>query len=315
MEQSVSQTSVGLLFPGQGAQQVGMGAELAERHPGCRALFDRANEVLGYDLARICFEGPVEALTQSDHAQPAIFVVSAAAYQLLKEAVPGLKPAAMAGLSSGEWAALYAAGVVGFEDTLRVLEARGRFMQAACERQAGGMLSIIGLPVEACEQVAAEAGVQVANLNSPEQTVLSGVVEGIEKAQELAKAAGAKRALPLNVAGAFHSRLMDEAAQQLGEFLASVRLDEPAVPVVSNVLGRPFASVEEIRTGMMRQVTESVRWVDDVRWMLGQGVTTMVECGPGKVLAGLVKRIDKQAAIHNIHDQASLEATTAALTA
>ena len=301
-------SKIAILFPGQGAQSVGMGKELAEQVPECRDLFDRAGEVLGFDLARICFDGPVEELTKSNHAQPAIFVVSAAAYAALKKERPDLQPAAVAGLSSGEWAALCAAGVVSFEDTVRVLEARGRFMQAACEQEPGGMLSVIGLSVEKLESIATACGIQVANLNSPEQTVLSGRVAGIERAEAMAKEAGAKRAIRLNVAGAFHSKLMEPAARELAAFLEGITFSAPGVPVVSNVLGRPFESVDEIRNGMVRQVTESVRWVDDIRWMIAQGIVTHIECGPGKVLSGLVKRIDKQASIHNIQDHASITA-------
>lgn len=302
-------TKTAILFPGQGAQDVGMGLELADALPSCRALFDRANEVLGFDLATICFHGPEEALTQSNHAQPAIFVVSIAAWTALKESRPDIVPAAWAGLSSGEWAALHAAGAITYDDTLRVLEARGRFMQAACEQSAGGMLSVIGLPLEALERIAMDCGIEVANLNSPGQTVLSGHRDGIEKAEVLAKAAGAKRALRLNVAGAFHSRLMAPAARALADFLKDIPLHAPAAPVVSNVKGAPFESAEEIRTLMVRQVTESVRWIEDIEWMTGPGgITRLIECGPGKVLSGLVKRIDKHAVIHNIQNQASLQA-------
>lgn len=302
-----------ILFPGQGAQAVGMGKDLADQLPLCRGLFDRAGEVLGFDLAQICFEGPEEELTRSHHAQPAIFAVSMAAYEALKAQRPELAPAAYAGLSSGEWAALHAAGVVSFEDALRVLEARGRFMQSACEQTRGGMMSVIGLEVSRVQEIAEQAGVQVANLNSPEQTVLSGTVEGIEKAEPLAKAAGAKRAIRLNVSGAFHSRLMEPAAAKLDAFLADIAMNEPAVPVVSNVTGAPFTSVSEIRELMVKQVTHSVRWVDDIRWIGAQGIQQYVECGPGKVLAGLLKRIDKEATIHNIHDHGSLNAASGAL--
>jgi len=247
-------------------------------------------------------------LTKSNFAQPAIFAVSAAAWAALLQERPDFKPTAVAGLSSGEWAALYAAGSISFEDTLRVLEARGRFMQAACEATAGGMLSVIGLSVEALQPIAVECDIEIANLNSPEQTVLSGAKAGIARAAELAKEAGAKRALPLNVAGAFHSQLMAPAAAELEAFLADITLTAPTVPVVSNVAGRPFESVEEIRALIVRQVTEPVRWVDDIQWLTGQGVQTFVEIGPGKVLSGLVKRIDKQCAIYNIQDYASLAA-------
>ncbi len=296
------------LFPGQGAQQVGMGRDLAAAYPTCRRLFAEANDVLGFDLATICFDGPEAELTRSNHAQPGIFVVSAAAYAVLQEERPALQPTALAGLSSGEWAALYAAGAVSFADALRVLEARGRFMQAACEQNAGTMLSVIGLTVDQLRPLAAECGVAIANLNSPAQTVLSGTVDGIAQAEAAAKAAGAKRALRLNVAGAFHSELMASAAELLQAFLTDIEIAAPRVPVISNVTGQPFTSVEEIREKMVQQVTQSVRWVDSIRWMRTAGIDHFIECGPGKVLAGLVKRIDKAATIHNIQDRSSLEA-------
>ncbi len=296
-----------ILFPGQGAQAVGMGRDLAEHFPECRALFDRAGKVLGFDLAKACFEGPIEQLTRSSVAQPAIFVVSAAAWLALQLRRPGLKVAAAAGLSSGEWAALYAAGVLSFEDSLRVLEARGRFMQDACEEHAGGMLSLIGLDLAGAEKLARDSGVEVANLNSPEQTVLSGSREGIDRAEAGAKMAGAKKAVRLNVAGAFHSSLMTTAARRLEEFLAAIPFGAPTMPVLSNVTGQPHGDPESIRQLMVRQVTSSVRWVDDVRWMQGQGVTQYAECGPGKVLAGLVRRIDNGATVHNIQDSLGVE--------
>lgn len=306
-------SNTAILFPGQGAQTVGMGQDLADNIPACRDLFTRANEVLGFDLATICFNGPDEELTKSNHAQPAIFVVSAAAYVALQQARPDFKPAALAGLSSGEWAALWAAGTVSFEDALRVLEARGRFMQAACEVNQGGMLSVIGLSLDTLQDIATACDIQIANLNSPAQTVLSGQVPGIEKAEAMAKEAGAKRAIRLNVSGAFHSRLMEPAAAELAEFLRDITLTAPTVPVVSNVKGAAFSSVEEIRELMVRQVTESVRWVEDIESIAAQGVAHFIECGPGKVLSGLVKRIDKQARIHNIQDQASLASVLEAI--
>jgi [acyl-carrier-protein] S-malonyltransferase len=307
--------SMAVIFPGQGAQAVGMARDLAGAFPECRSLFDRANQVLGHDLARLCFEGPIEELTKSSNTQPAIFVASAACFAALRKLKPDVSFVATAGLSSGEWAALHAAGAVSLEDALRILEARGRFMQEACEQNPGAMLSVIGLDVEALRGVCEQAGVEMANLNSPEQTVLSGRREGIDAAEKLVREAGAKKGIRLNVAGAFHSSLMAPAAQKLEAFLAGVAFATPSMPVVSNVTGQLHTTPDAIRKLMVQQVTSSVQWVSCVRWMRGQGVQLYVECGPGKVLTGLVKRIDKEAALHNIHDRSTLEAAVAALNA
>ncbi|MBU0679575.1 MAG: ACP S-malonyltransferase [Verrucomicrobia bacterium] len=301
------------LFPGQGAQFVGMGKELAESIPSARSLFDKAGEVLGYDLSAICFDGPEGELTRSDHAQPGIFVVSVAAYHALKERAPNLDVAAMAGLSSGEWTALHLSGAVSFEDALRILEARGRFMQEACTNTQGGMLSIIGLSAEESEDIARQCGVQAANYNSPAQTVLSGDLAGIAEAETLAQAAGAKRAVRLNVAGAFHSPLMESAAQDFGRFLSDVEIQEPSLPVLSNVKGGPHGSADKIPASMTQQIVSSVQWVKNVQWIVDQGVTHCVECGPGKVLSGLVKRIDKEISLLNIQDLTSLESAVTSL--
>jgi [acyl-carrier-protein] S-malonyltransferase len=265
-----------------------------------RALFDRAGAALGWDLARVCFEGPAGELTRSDRAQPAIFTVSVVAFDALCRARPDVAWTAAAGLSSGEWAALYAAGVLDFEDALRVLEARGRFMQEACEARPGAMLSVIGLDRPALERVCAASGVEIANLNSPEQTVLSGAREAIEAAARLSTEAGARKAIRLNVAGAFHSSLMQPAADRLRGFLAGVPFRAPAMTVLSNVSGAPHGGADEIREAMVRQVTGAVRWVECVGCLRAHGVGTFVECGPGRVLTGLVKRIDRSAGLHNI---------------
>ena len=305
--------STAIIFPGQGAQAVGMGRELAEGSPACRALFDEASEVLGYDLAAVCFEGPAEELTRSDRAQPAIFVVSAAAYTALREQKGDLSFDAVAGLSSGEWCALYAAGVVSYADALKVLEARGRFMQEACEATRGSMISIMGLDLEALQGICDQTGLEIANLNSPEQTVLSGPADAVPAAESPAKEAGAKRAIPLNVAGAFHSSLMQPAAEKFGEFLSGIEFSLPSVPVVANINGQPHGDAAAIRQAMVDQVTGSVQWVSTINWMAEQGVNRYVECGPGRVLSGLIKRIDKQASLHNIQDASSLEKTVSSL--
>lgn len=288
-----------ILFPGQGSQFVGMGKDLYDAIPECKALFDKANDVLGCDIAAICFDGPGDELKKSHNTQPAIFTVSAAAFEAMKLKKPADFDFA-AGHSLGEWGALYAAGVISFEDTLRVLKARGEFIQAACDANPGGMLAIIGLDGEPLQKIAAETGVTLANINSPGQIVLSGTAEGIEKAAEACNAAGAKRALPLPVAGAFHSPLMQPAADQMAKLLAGIEFSEPSMPVLSNVTGAPHESVSAIRSNMVAQITGSVRWVECMQYLVEQGVGEAVECGPGNVLAGLMKRIDRNVAVSNV---------------
>jgi len=295
-----------VVFPGQGSQQVGMGRDLAETYPECRELFDRAAAVLGRDLARVCFEGPQEELNRSDNAQPAIFVVSAAARLALEKERPEWTGDFLAGHSLGEWTALYAAGVVGFEETLEILRVRGEAMQEACEKNPGAMCAVMGLDGTRLEEIAAEAGCYVANYNSLVQTVLSGAVEAIEKAEALAKEAGAKRVVRLPVAGAFHSHLMEPAAEKLAAFLEKVEFAPPRVPVFSNVTGAPHEP-DRIRETMVRQVVSPVRWVEEVQRMRAEGAEEFIECGPGKVLAGLIKRIDKGCAVRNIAQTTDLK--------
>lgn len=300
-----------VLFPGQGAQAVGMGKDLAEAFPECRDLFNRASAILGYDLAPVCFEGPIEKLTISAHAQPAIFVHSAACWWAWQKHHPGWTFEAAAGLSSGEWTALHLAGVVSFEDALRVLEARGRFMQEACQERPGGMLTIIGAEAAVLDRICAESGLEKANLNSPEQTVLSGPRESVDRAEALCKELGIRKAVRLNVAGAFHSTLMRPAAAKLEAMLGRVPFAAPRFPVISNVTGRPHGGPDEIRRQMVAQVYSSVHWYEGIEWMKAHGVAEYLECGPGKVLSGLVKRIDKAAKLHSIQDRSGLQAPAA----
>ena len=302
-----------LLFAGQGAQVVGMGKDLAERFPSAKAWFDRANAALGYDLADVCFNGPEADLTKTENAQPGIFLVSWVAFQLLKEQVPQLKFEATAGLSLGEFTALTAAGAMSFEDGLRVVRQRGKFMQEACDVTKGGMAAIIGLDEGPTREACAEAGVVLANLNCPGQLVISGEAEKIVKACELAKAKGAKRALPLPVAGAYHSPLMASAQTKLGAELAGVTLVAPAVPVISNVTAQAHGAPAEISARLVEQVCASVRWEESMRVLLAQGFTRFIELGPGTALGGFMKRIDKTATMLNVADAASLEAAVAAL--
>jgi [acyl-carrier-protein] S-malonyltransferase len=302
-----------LLFAGQGAQVVGMGKDLAEAFPAARAWFDRANAALGYDLANVCFAGPDADLTKTENAQPGIFLVSWVAFELLKERVPGLTFAATAGLSLGEFTALTAAGAMTFEEGLKVVRQRGRFMQEACEVTKGGMAAIIGLDEAPTREVCSQAGVVLANLNCPGQLVISGAADKIAQACELAKAKGARRALPLPVAGAYHSPLMASAQPKLQAELAAVQVKAPVVPVISNVTAQPHETPETIRARMVEQVTSSVRWEESMRYLLAQGFTRFIELGPGSALSGFMKRIDKAAQVVNVSDVASLEAAAKAL--
>ena len=296
-----------LLFAGQGAQAVGMGKDLAEKFPSAKAWFDRANAALGYDLASICINGPEPELTKTENAQPGIFLVSWVAFQLLKEQAPSLKFDATAGLSLGEFTALTAGGAMSFVDGLRVVRQRGRFMQEACEATRGGMAAVIGLDEGPTREVCAEAGVVLANLNCPGQIVISGEADKITKAVELAKAKGAKRAIALPVAGAYHSPLMAGAQPKLQAELAKVKLSPPVVPVISNVTGETHTSAADISTRLVEQVTSSVLWEKSMRTLLAQGFTRFIELGPGTALSGFMKRIDKGAQMLNVADVASLE--------
>jgi [acyl-carrier-protein] S-malonyltransferase len=302
-----------ILFAGQGAQVVGMGKDLAAKYESARTWFERARAVVGYDLAQICFSGPEQELTKTEHAQPGIFLVSWVAWQLLKERLPDLQVQATAGLSLGEFTALAAAGVLGFEDGLRLVRKRGQFMQEACDATKGGMAAIIGLDEAATREVCAQAGVVLANLNCPGQLVISGEAEQIAQACELAKTKGARRALPLTVAGAYHSPLMATAQPKLDAELANATIAVPQLEVISNVTARPHGGTANIRELLVQQVTSSVRWEESMRYLLGQGFTRFIEIGPGTALSGFMKRIEKSAIMLNVADVASLESTTASL--
>ena len=303
-----------LLFAGQGAQVAGMGKDLAEKFPSAKAWFDCANAAVGYDLAGICFNGPEADLTKTENAQPGIFLVSWVAFQLLKEQVPNLKFEATAGLSLGEFTALAAADAMSFEDGLRVVRQRGKFMQEACDTTRGGMAAVIGLDEAPTREVCAEAGVTLANLNCPGQIVVSGETDKIAKAVELAKANGAKRAIPLPVAGAYHSPLMAGAKSKLQAELEKISLQPSTVPVISNVHALPHGIPSGIRDRLVEQVTSSVLWEKSMRSLLAQGFTRFIELGPGTALSGFMKRIDKSAQMLNVADVASLEATVKTFT-
>jgi [acyl-carrier-protein] S-malonyltransferase len=300
------------IFAGQGAQVPGMGKDLAQDGE-IASLFEKANSVLGFDLAKICFEGPAEELTKSNVCQPAIFVVSYAAYLALQKRRPTAFAAA-AGLSLGEWGALCAAGVLDFDATLTVLEARGRFMQEACEAAPSGMIAIVGASAEQLDALCARTGCTVANINSAAQQVLSGSKEAIAAAAAAAKELGIKRALPLATAGAFHSAFMAPAREKLAPVLDQITFNAPKIPVLSNITGQPHANdPAAIKAAMLEQVTGTTNWAADIETAKALGGTRFVEFGPGKVLSGLIKKIDAALETYNVGDLASLDATVAAL--
>ncbi len=302
-----------LLFAGQGAQVVGMGRDFAENHPSAREWFDRANAALGYDLAGICFSGPEAELTRTENAQPAIYLVGWVAFQLLKEQAPSLSYSAVAGLSLGEFTALAAAGTLGFEEGLRLVRQRGRFMQEACESTQGSMAAIIGLDETVTREVCDQAGVVLANLNCPGQLVISGEAGKVQAACEAARARGAKRAIPLTVAGAYHSSLMASAQPKLALELAHLSLAKPVVPVISNVTAQPVDS--GISENLVQQICAPVLWEKSMRHLLDQGFTRFIELGPGTALSSFMKRIDKTAMMLNVSDLPSLSNTCQALSA
>lgn len=306
-------SDVVLLFSGQGAQKVGMGKDFHEASDTARALFQRADEVLGFPLSTTMFEGPEDELTRTSRCQPALYLHGLVALALLKERIGGLNPVAAAGLSLGEFTAHSAAGTFSFEDGLKLVARRGLFMEEACQATQGAMAALIGGEEEAVKTLAAECAVDVANFNAPGQIVLSGTVEGIDAAVEKARDHGIRRAIKLNVAGAYHSRLMQSAQDQLAAELAGVAMQSPGIPVVCNFGASVVSDPAEIRSMLEKQVTGSVRWTESIRLLCEKGHRTFIELGPGKVLAGLVAKIDKDATVHSVEDLASLEAVTEGL--
>ena len=301
------------IFAGQGAQTPGMGKDFAEADADAMALFDKANAVLGFDLKKVCFEGPAEELVKSNICQPAIFVTSYAAYLALQKR-KGVEFACAAGLSLGEWGALCAAGVLDFDSTLKVLEARGRFMQEACEATPSGMIAIVGATPEQLSQLCEKTGCTVANVNSAAQQVLSGSKDAIAAAAACAKELGIKRAIPLATAGAFHSPFMQSAREKLAAVLDAIVFSAPKIPVLSNITGKPHSSdPAAIKAMMLEQVTGTTNWAADVACAKELGCDAFVEFGPGKVLSGLVKKIDPALATFNVGDIPSLEATAEAV--
>ena len=306
------------VFPGQGAQKVGMGKDFYDNSEIAQRLFKEADEALGYSIMNMCFEGPEEDLKLTANTQPAILTMSVIAYELLKE--KGIEPEIVGGHSLGEYSALVAAGVLDFKDAVLLVHKRGQYMQEAVPVGEGGMAAIIGVDrdkiIEVCAEVSKggdEDVVQAVNLNCPGQTVIAGATAGVEKAVELLKEAGAKKAVILPVSAPFHSTLMKPAAEKLAAELDKVELHDAKVPVVANVNGKLETKADEIKKALVAQAASPVLWEDSVAEMLKFGADTLVEAGPGKTLCGFNRRIDKSIKSLNVEDLASLEKTVAAL--
>jgi [acyl-carrier-protein] S-malonyltransferase len=299
------------LFPGQASQYCGMGRDLAANFPESRAVFDAADSALGFSITQTCFEGSEEALKLTENTQPAILTVSTAAYRALEK--QGIVPDFVAGHSLGEYSALVAAGGVDFSAAVKLVRARGKYMQEAVPAGQGAMAAILGLsPTEVadiCKKAAENEIVSPANLNSPEQTVISGSAAAVKRAVEIASQSGAKRAVILPVSAPFHCALMMPAQRRLEPDLRATQFHALKIPLITNVDAQAISTGEEARDALIRQVTAPVRWLDSIREMIESGVTVFVEVGPGKVLTGLLRQIDRSVRVFNVEDSASLNST------
>lgn len=302
---------IAFVFPGQGAQAVGMGKDAYDAFDISRSVIDRADEALGFNLSEIIFNGPEEVLKQTANTQPALLTVSIALLEAFKDR--GIKPDFVAGHSLGEYSALVAAGVLSFEDAVRTVRARGQFMEQAVPSGQGAMAAVLGAEREAlaalCEAVSAELGaVELANVNCPGQIVVSGTAAGVQGVVERGKEAGAKRVIPLEVSGPFHSSLMKPAADKLAAVLSAISMNDASIPVIANVTAKPVTQSSEIRGLLSEQVYSPVLWEDGIRYLISEGVDTFIEIGSGTVLAGLIKKIDKSVTIISVNTLESLQA-------
>jgi [acyl-carrier-protein] S-malonyltransferase len=299
------------IFPGQGSQAIGMGKELAERYPVARQTFEEADEALGYKLSQLCFEGPEEQLRLTEITQPAILTASIAALRVLETRIP--KPCAVAGHSLGEYSAHVAAGTIDFADAVRTVRNRGKYMQEAVPVGVGAMAAIVGLKLdqieEICKQAAQGEVCSPANINSPEQIVISGHTAAVERGAKLASEQGAKLAKLLPVSAPFHSSLMKPAQDRLEADLNELKMQQPVYPVICNFTASPVTDELQARQTLAAQVTGSVKWDQCMRWLINDGVQTFIEIGPGKVLCGLMRQIDRSKTCLNVNDEATLTKT------
>jgi [acyl-carrier-protein] S-malonyltransferase len=314
---TTAHSSIAFLFPGQGSQSVGMGKDLADNHAVARRTFEEADEALGYELSQICFEGPEERLKLTEITQPAILTASVAAWRVLQE--KGLKPDYVAGHSLGEYSAHVAAGTLSFADAVRTVRNRGKYMQEAVPVGVGAMAAILGMPLDKVSEIAHDAAqgevCQAANINSPEQIVISGSAGAVERAIGLATERGAKKAVRLPVSAPFHCSLMEPAQDHLAADLASLSFQNPSCPVVCNVDAAVVPSAEASRDALIRQVTGAVQWEPSIRLLIDKGVALFIEVGPGKVLWGLMRQIDRSKTCASVGDEASLQKTLAQIAA
>lgn len=296
---------VGYLFAGQGSQYVGMGKDLYDSFEQAKTIFEQADKVLGFSISELCFNGPLEELTKTNNCQLAIVTMSIACWQVYLSRHPRIA-GYMAGLSLGEYSALVAAGALNFQDAVYLVWRRGQFMEEVAAKYPGKMLSVIGLDLARVKEICAEVKAEVANINCPGQIVISGSVESIARARVLAQEKGAKLAVELEVSGAFHSSFMQEASLKLAQELEKINISTPKFPVICNVTGKPVLTAQEIKQNLIQQVSTSVLWEDSIKFILARGISSFIEFGPGKVLKGLMRRIDSSAQVVNIEKKTDI---------
>ena len=298
----VESSKVAYVFPGQGSQSTGMGWDLYNSYPSTKEVFDEADASLGFPLSRLCFEGPDEELIKTHNVQPAILVVSIACLKALKEAAIAnfSSPTFVAGHSLGEYTALVTAGVLSLADAVLLVRERGRLMYEAGLKNPGSMLAVIGLDEETVKSICLHSRTEISNLNCPGQIVISGAIEALTKANELAKARGARVLIPLKVSGAFHSALMEPIIAEFSKIVSGFEFNPPAVPIISNVTAQPLIDVDQTKEELVKQLRNCIQWQRSVEYMVHNGVTTFYEIGPGRVLSGLIRRINSELQIFNV---------------